>query len=143
MRELIRRLKHGDAITAVSALEHLFVTHGPLLLAKADNGSPTTFYEKGRAVKTESSPWFPAWKRFNLLSAAHCLDDPDRSEHGIGSRGGIFSGSWVNSPNGRVMLAGLSPLHDAGTIFAASFPEYRCCRFFWAAWVALKPPALG
>jgi hypothetical protein len=109
----------------------------------AAGATATTFYEKGRAVKTESSPWFPAWKRFNLLSAAHCLDDPDRSEHGIGSRGGIFSGSWVNSPNGRVMLAGLSPLHDAGTIFAASFPEYRCCRFFWAAWVALKPPALG
>jgi len=27
------------------------------------------------------------------------------------------SGSWVNGPNGRLMLAGLCPLHDAGTIF--------------------------
>jgi len=32
--------KHGDATTTVSALEHLFATHGPPLLAKADNGSP-------------------------------------------------------------------------------------------------------
>ena len=27
------------------------------------------------------------------------------------------SGSRVNGPNGRLMLAGLYPLHDAGTIF--------------------------
>jgi transposase InsO family protein len=32
--------QHGDALTAVGALEHLFVIHGPPLLAKADNGSP-------------------------------------------------------------------------------------------------------
>jgi len=44
----------------------------------------------------------------------------DRPEHGIGSLGGIFSGSWVNSPNGRWMLAWLYPLHDAGTIIVAS-----------------------
>jgi hypothetical protein len=58
---------------------------------------PTTFYENWQAVKTESSQWFPARKRFNLLFAAHCLDDPGRSEHGIGSRGGIFSGSRVKT----------------------------------------------
>jgi hypothetical protein len=57
----------------------------------------TTFYENWQAVKTESSQWFPARKRFNLLFAAHCLDDPGRSEHGIGSRGGIFSGSRVKT----------------------------------------------
>jgi len=72
---------------------------------------PTTFYEKRPCVKTESSQWLPARKRFNLLSAAQ------QTEHGFGSRGGIFSGSWVNGPNGRLMLAGLYPLHDAGTIF--------------------------
>jgi len=44
----------------------------------------------------------------------------DRPEHGIGSLGGIFSGGWVNGPNGRWMLAWLYPLHDAGTIFVAS-----------------------
>jgi ABC-type branched-subunit amino acid transport system permease subunit len=32
------------------------------------------FYEKTHDVKTESSQWLPAWKRFNLLLAAHCLD---------------------------------------------------------------------
>ena len=70
-----------------------------------------TFYEKGRRVKTESSQWLPAWKRLILLSAAQ------QTEHGFGSRGGIFSGSRVNGPNGRLMLVGLYPLHDAGTIF--------------------------
>ena len=70
----------------------------------------------------------PARKRFILLLAAHCLaglgerSSTGRSEHGIGSRSGIFSGCWVNCPNGRMMLAGLFPLHDAGTIF--------CCRCF-------------
>ena len=53
---------------------------------------PTTFYEKRHVVKTESSQWFSARKRFSLLLAAQ------QTEHGIGSRGGIFSGSWVNSP---------------------------------------------
>jgi hypothetical protein len=79
--------------------------------------NPTTFYENRCSVKTESSQWFSARKRFILLSAAQ------QTEHGIGSRGGIFSGSWVNSPNGRVILAGLYPLHDAGTIF------FSRCRF--------------
>jgi hypothetical protein len=61
------------------------------------------------------------------------------SEHGIGSRGGIFSGSWVKTvhwpsrPNGRWMLAGPYPLHDAGTIFCCLLllpSEQRCCRCF-------------
>ena len=39
----------------------------------------------------------------------------------IGSRGGIFSGSCVNGPDGRLTLTGLYPLHDAGTIFVPSW----------------------
>ena len=73
--------------------------------------SHATFYEKRLPVKTESSQWHPARKRLNLLSAAQ------QTEHGFASRGGIFSGSWVNGPNGRLMLAGLYPLNDAGTSF--------------------------
>jgi transposase-like protein len=65
----------------------------------------TTFYENRQCVKTESSQWLPARKRFILLSAAHCLDKPGRSEHGIGSRGGIFSGCRVTPvPNSRAQM---------------------------------------
>jgi hypothetical protein len=61
------------------------------------SASSRPFYEKTHRVKTESPQWHPARKRFNLLFAAHCLADPGRSEHGIGSRGGIFSGSRVKT----------------------------------------------
>jgi hypothetical protein len=33
--------------------------------------TPTTYYENWHGVKTESSQWFPARKRFNLLLADH------------------------------------------------------------------------
>ena len=61
-------VKHGDAITAVSALEHLFVTHGPPLLAKADNGSPFISQELEKLlarweVTLLLSP--PRWPQYN------------------------------------------------------------------------------
>jgi hypothetical protein len=65
--------------------------------ARRDAHIPTTFYEDEHGVKTESSQWFPARKRFNLLAAGRCLDDPGNPEHGIGSHGGIFSGSRVKT----------------------------------------------
>jgi len=55
---------------------------GPCAITVHDMTNSTTFYENGWPVKTESSQWLPAWKRLILLSAAHCLNDPGRSEHG-------------------------------------------------------------
>ena len=91
--------------------------------------TPATFYEKGAVSRRNLRSLVPGRrKRFSLLSAAQ------QTEHGIGSRGGIFSGSWVNRPNGRAMLAGLYPLHDAGTIFS-----FRC-RFSLNNAVAVSLP---
>ena len=73
--------------------------------------------------------------RFILLSAAHCRDRQVRTWHR--KPGGIFSGCWVNGPNGRWMLAGPYPLHDAGTFFAFSYSSYAVSclrRFFVLAW---------
>jgi len=42
-------------------------------------------------------------ERFILLSAARL------AEHGNGGAGGVFSGSWVKCPKGRLTLAGPSP----------------------------------
>jgi len=90
---------------------------------------PATFYEKGAVSRRNLRSLVPGHrKRFNLLSAAQ------QTEHGFGSRSGIFSGSWVNGPNGRVMLAGLYPLHDAGTSFS-----FRC-RFSLNNAVAVSLP---
>jgi hypothetical protein len=76
------------------------------------------------------------YQRLTGRSGVLSVPTTARSDHGFGSRGGIFSGSWVNSPNGRWMLAGLYPLHDAGTIFCFSTtPCFQlrlvppCCRY--------------
>jgi hypothetical protein len=55
------------------------------------------FFEKRPPVKTESPQWLPAWKRFILYPGS----SPQQAEHGIGSRGGIFSGGWVRDFNDR------------------------------------------
>jgi len=69
--------KHGDAITAVSALEHLFVIHGPPLLAKADNGSPF--------ISQELKDLLRLWEVTLLLSPPYWPQYNGSIEAGFGS----------------------------------------------------------
>jgi hypothetical protein len=69
--------QHANALTAVSALQHLFVIHGPPLLAKADNGSPF--------ISEDIEKLLAFWDVTLLLSPPHWPQYNGSVEAGFGS----------------------------------------------------------
>ena len=77
----LRPAEHADALTAVAAVEHLFITFGAPLVFKTDNGSPfiaDVFQEllaRWQVIGLLSPPYWPPYNGA-IEAIFRCLEDP-------------------------------------------------------------------